>query len=231
MVKNYPHNYPCQLISPVIKKILSFIFPPRCVRCGLVGSFLCDNCLPQLTKSDGIIEDGIIAAFDYHDPAVKKAIHYLKYRRIKDLTATLANKIYETFLNTTGDELIFNRGNGKIIVVPVPLYRKRMRERGFNQAEELANLFCILDPENFEVKTDLIFKIKNTPPQAQQKKRVTRLKNLKNAFAIRKHPQIAGKIVVIIDDVATTGSTINEIKKILLKNGVRRIYAVVVAHG
>lgn len=215
----------------MIKKLLSLIFPPRCVRCGLVGLFLCDECLFRLTKNDEVVANDIFAVFDYRDPAVKKAISCLKYRQVRDLGEPLARKLYEVFLTTAGDELIFGRGIGPIAVVPVPLHPKRQRERGFNQAEDLAKHFCALDPINFELRTDLVFKIKKTQPQARQKERRLRLNNLKGAFAAGPREKIANQTIVLIDDVITTGATINEIKKLLQKNGARKIYALAVAHG
>lgn len=231
MVKVYPHKTNLISFNSLLKKILTFVFPPRCVRCKTFGTFLCEDCRPQLTKSGELIENGVIATFDYHDPAVRKAIHHLKYHNIKELAEPLAEELYETFLAVTFDELVFERGLGKIAVIPVPLSAKRGRERGFNQAEELAKHFCALDPKNFETRTDLVFKIKNTLPQAKQKKRAARLKNLKGAFAAGAKKKIAGKTVIIIDDVSTTGATIGEIKKLLLRNGARKVFAVVAAHG
>ena len=231
MDKTYPHKHRLTRPNFIIKKLLSFIFPPRCVRCGLLGVFLCDDCRPQLSKSGETAENGVIAAFDYHDSAVRKPIHHLKYHNIRELAEPLAAEMYEVFLTVADDELIFNRGAGKIFVIPVPLHKKRRRERGFNQAEELAKYFCAPDPQNFQLRTDLVFKIKNTKPQAQQKKRAERLQNLRGAFTASTKKKIAGRTVVIIDDVVTTGATVREIKKLLLKNGARQVWAVVAAHG
>ena len=231
MPKVYPHNHKKLSINLLIKKILSFIFPPRCVRCGVFNTFLCEDCLPQLARNNEVTETGIMAAFNYHDPVVKKAIRYLKYHGIKDLAEPLAREMYSTFLTTTFDELMFNRGLGKIVVIPVPLHKKRQRKRGFNQAEELAKLFCTFDPKNFEVRTNLVFKIKNTLPQVKQKKRAERLKNLKGAFVVGYKKRIAGKTIVVIDDVATTGATIGEVKKVLQKAGARKVFAIVAAQG
>jgi len=231
MPKVYPHKKFFQRPNIWLKNFLSFLFPPRCVRCGQIGIFLCEECLFRLSRNNELINDDILAVFDYCDPSIKKAIRYLKYRGVLELSEIFGRELYQTFITAFSDEFLFETTRGKIVVIPVPLSRQRRRERGFNQAEELARHFCAFDPKSFELRTDLIFKIKNTPSQVSCRKRSDRLQNLRDAFATSRRKKITGKTILLIDDVTTTGATIGEIKKVLLKKGAHRVLAIVVAHG
>lgn len=231
MTKLYPHKKFFELINQTVKNFLSFLFPPRCVNCGKLGVFVCDGCLLKLPRSNELFENEILAVFDYRDQAIKRAIHQLKYRGVMELAEILAGELYQTFIMAFGDQLLYQAAQGKIAIIPAPLSKQKRRERGFNQAEELARHFCDFDPKSFELRTDLIFKIKNTPSQVSCRKKSERLNNLRGAFAAGPKKKLTGKTVVIIDDVATTGATIGEIKKVLLKRGARQVLAIVVAHG
>jgi len=155
--------------------------------------------------------------------------------------------MHDVLLEELEDELL---APCKIILIPAPLSPSRFRSRGYNQAEELARQIALLNPDQFEVRTDLIKKTKNTPTQVSIRNRDKRLANLKNAFALSKEfspPDLGlptslklrgtstrglvGKVVVIIDDVSTTGATINEIRQLLTRAGARHVYGLVVAHG
>lgn len=145
-------------------------------------------------------------------------------------------------------------GEAKIILIPVPLSRARYHQRGYNQAEELAKQMVKLNPEQFALETSLVKKIKDTPTQVSLRDRAKRLANLKGAFEVRPWPTgfkvglqgarksnfetANGQVIVIIDDVSTTGATINEIRQLLQKAGPagggvnhHRIYGLVLAHG
>lgn len=103
------------------------------------------------------------------------------------------------------------------IIIPVPLHKIRLKERGFNQALEIARLIAKL--LNIPLYTDII-RINNTPPQTGMNAK-ERKRNIKNAYKITK--PIRCKHALIIDDVMTTGSTVNELAKLLKRNGVERV--------
>ncbi len=146
--------------------------------------------------------------------------------------------MYDTLLGELEDELIIT--SATIILIPTPLSPARLRSRGYNQSEELAKQIARLNPEQFVVRADIIKKIKNTPTQVSIKNRAQRLANLKNAFALsptarlnlaEKGSALRAKIFIIIDDVSTTGATINEIRRLFRLVGARHVYGLVVAHG
>lgn len=186
---------------------------------------------------------------------MKQAIWALKYKRAIDLAETFARAMSDTLLEELADELISST-KAKIILIPVPLSKKRYRTRGYNQAEELAKQMVAINPEQFLLEKNLVKKIKDTPTQVSLRDRAKRLANLKGAFELKgptrnqcsksgfEDPRSptsnisSGSIFVIIDDVSTTGTTIGEIRRLLEKAGpanggvnFRRIYGLVLAHG
>ena len=198
---------------------------------------------------------------------MKQAIWALKYKKAIDLAETFARAMSDTLFEELADELILpsrtdlkapqGRSLMPIVLIPVPLSKKRLRQRGYNQAEELAKQMVKLNPEQFTLEKNLVKKIKDTPTQVSLKDRAKRLANLKGAFelatpktggqslpaprslgevgrgCLKDCPRVFGAntIFVIIDDVSTTGTTIGEIRRILKINGFYRTYGLVLAHG
>ena len=115
------------------------------------------------------------------------------------------------------------------LVVPVPLHYKRQKERGFNQAYLLAKQLTWLLRPNSKL-TNSLLRSKNTKKQAKLS-RVDRLKNLSEAFSLKQNQKIEGSNVILIDDVCTTGSTINECAKVLKKAGAKSVRGFVLARG
>ncbi|MFA5023135.1 MAG: hypothetical protein WC385_01765 [Candidatus Paceibacterota bacterium] len=240
-----------------IHKGLDLLFPRHCLGCGQEKTWLCESCLRDLPRSYSPNEDKIFSVFEYGTPTMKQVIWRLKYKRGLELAETLAKPMYDCLMEELEDELLImpprvtlkKQPKGlplaPIILIPVPLSLARSRERGYNQAEELARQIAGLNPNQFAVRTDIIKKIKNTPTQVSIRNREARLKNLKGAFELT--PSLSpttlkgaqgssgflGSIFVIVDDVSTTGATINEIRNLLTDNGANphRIYGLVVAHG
>jgi len=117
---------------------------------------------------------------------------------------------------------------GVELIVPVPLHRKREKARGFNQAELLARelgKFC-----GIPVETRALLKIKNTPAQVSLEAESRKL-NLQEAFLAKKPERIADRIILLVDDVYTTGSTLKECSAVLLKAGAREVRAVTLARA
>ena len=108
------------------------------------------------------------------------------------------------------------------MMVPIPLDRKKARERGFNQAELIARMLKNLGAENKVEVRLIIKKKKKTAPQSQLRRR-ERLNNLNHAFSIKKSGDIKGKHILLIDDIFTTGSTVNECARLLKENGAERV--------
>lgn len=221
-----------------IHSCLDLIFPRHCLSCKREKTWLCQPCLNSLPRNFSDPDEKIFAVFDYQSPIMKQVIWALKYKQVLELAQTLARPMYETLLEELEYELAT-----KIILIPVPLSSARLRFRGYNQAEELAKQIVALNPKQFELRTEIIKKVKDTPTQVSIRNRSDRLSNLKGAFTLSYRAKLdfeepisptshgSNKIFVVIDDVSTTGSTINEIRKILHQAGLRKVYGLVIAHS
>ena len=198
--------------------MLDLLLPPRCGGCRRVGAWLCDGCragirrlaeplcrrcgaevesaradcgcrvrLPSLTR--------LRSAVAYEGPA-EKAIHRFKYEGWRRLSRPLALLLAE--------RLVVEGVAGRWVVA-VPLHRDRALERGFNQSEllaaELRRMLVLPAPKGELVRT------RSTPPQVGKDRRA-RFENVRNAFEWR-GPQLGGEAILLIDDVATTGATLN----------------------
>jgi ComF family protein len=172
---------------------LTFITPPICVTCGrpLPDGEICDRCI-----DDRMEIDGIRAPFAFED-LVRQAIHKLKYQNLRALAKTFA-----VFLNYCYKSYTLPAD----VLVPVPLHPKRLRERGYNQSGLLAwelGKLCGLP-----VVDDCLVRHIHTPPQAQSSGISERRHNIRNAFKCLDR-RLQGKRVLLIDDVSTSGSTLN----------------------
>lgn len=224
------------MILPKLKlihrKILSLIFPKRCAGCRKPETYLCSDCLNNINLADRMeVTNGVLALFNYHDKVLKKLVWQLKYRGRREIAQILGRAAYAHLIEDLADRKMWNGREEKILVIPVPLARARERSRGFNQAELLAKAFCECDPQNFDILTDVLVKIKNTPTQVSLKNREARLKNLHGAFEVSRPEKIKDHEVIIIDDVCTTGATLSECKKILRAAGARSTFPLAIASG
>jgi ComF family protein len=106
------------------------------------------------------------------------------------------------------------------LILPVPLHKSRLRQREFNQAHLLAKHFA--DDVRIPLRDGLVVRNRSTQPQSHLKPD-ERMKNVKDAFSIRNPDEVNGKTILIIDDIVTTGSTVNEMSKVLRECGATRI--------
>ena len=151
---------------------------------------------------------------------VKSAIHAFKYDNKKYLAphfAKLMVSSYNKLVNLVGE---FD------FLLPVPLHEKRLKQRGYNQAELIANELSKL--VEVEVLTDVIERVKNTESQTTHT-RDERIKNMEKAFIISNKNKIKNKNVLIVDDVLTTGATTECIAKLLKKNKANKVCVITVA--
>jgi ComF family protein len=238
------------------KFIIDLLFPKFCLGCNKEGSYLCEDCrgllnicefsyclcsqnhqtIPPNTKTGRCNRcqnkklEGLYFALPYKEGNLtKKLIHQFKYEPyLKDLAKTLASILIEHFV-------ICQKNTNEIwqnsVLIPVPLFSEKLNERGYNQSEELAReLSKVLE---VPVISDVLLKIKQTESQMKLKKE-DREKNLLNAFAIKNcsTPDVAqflGKKVFLIDDVYTTGSTMEECARVLKNAGAKSVWGICIA--
>lgn len=224
----------------ISEKINSLLFPAFCFGCRQEGTYLCPDCQALLDISSvhnpytGEYLDCLYFSVDYKNYLIKKIIKSFKYQPfIKDLSKTLADLIIshfqlidnkpDFFLNPENDI-----SNKNYILVPVPLDKQKLKKRGFNQAELLAkDMGSYL---NFPIKKGCLIKIKKTFPQVGLDNR-SRKDNLKSAFAIKEKEAVKNKNILLIDDVFTSGATLNECAKVLKRAGAKQVIGITVARG
>lgn len=216
-------DYPQQ----VSKFLLDAVFPIRCVGCGAYDTYFCSSCLAEVKiKNDAELVGAlhVFSAANYSDKLVQKALKVFKYGLVRDMAGPLA-EVVRTYIDNIP---IISSGlwSGNPLLVPVPLYKKRLNWRGFNQSEILAEK--IAGSYGLEVR-NILARNKNIKPQADIEDRESRMNNVKDSFEC--FANINGRNIILVDDICTTGATLNECAKVLAANGAGKISALVVARG
>ncbi|MBP8688810.1 ComF family protein [Patescibacteria group bacterium] len=230
----------------MFEEVLDFIFPRRCFSCGRIEDYLCSDCLNKKlilqnncflcndkdnssrlkncnTCRDNIMLDGIISFFDYKDSCIKEMMKFLKFR--------YSYNIGKYFGEVIGN--IFNERyklDENYILIPVPISKKRLNERGFNQSYIFANELS--KKININIYPDVLIKDKNTADQVGLTQE-ERSKNLKSAFSVKYDKIIKynlyDKNVILVDDVVTTGSTVANCAMILKNNRFKKVFVLTIA--
>ena len=217
-------------IDKIKNFLLSILFPVKCIGCKKKNEILCDFCISKIQKNEKILEKNVTALFNYKDPLIKKIIWELKYHHKRYLGEKLGQLLYEFLIEDIADIKAYTPGRS-IFVIPVPISNKKNRIRGYNQSCAIAKGFCNRAGIGiFELKDKIIFKNKETIPQAKITNRKKRLENIRGVFEIKNSEIIKGRTIIVIDDVTTTGGTINEIMKIIKENGAKRVLGFTIAH-
>ena len=170
----------------------------------------------------------MIYATSYKNPVVREAIKLLKYKFVKNLSKKLAKILIKILKNSQFLTNNFSEPISSFLVIPTPLHHRKFLERGFNQSELLAKE--IADEFDLNLRTDLLIKIKKTPSQTDLKEE-ERLLNVKGIFQVKDKKIIKGKIIFLVDDVITTGATLNEAAKVLKKAGAKEVWGLTIAKG
>ena len=229
-----------------LSKMLSLLFPENitCVFCGEDCDKkrevdVCSNCIKNLPYNSGRIckkcgkplEIGSScpsckftkhyftkarAPFIY-DNMIRQAIHRLKFNGERFIATSLA---YFLFLSYKQLEIEAD------YIVPIPLSENRLKERGYNQAEELARKLS--DFTGVDLLNELE-KVKETPKQSNTELE-DRKRNVENVFKIKSNKRIKNKTIVLVDDVYTTGATVDSASKELKRKGAAKVYVLTVAH-
>ncbi len=226
---------PAEFAYHLFWQSLDWIYPPICGGCGEPGTTWCNTCQKSVEKISGKIcdlcgyprrDDQTCPGCNKYDPqfsgirswavysgSVKEAIHSLKYQNNLSLGTVFSHSLTE-LVNQTGWNL-----DG---VIPIPLSKARMKERGYNQTFLLG--YPVALELRIPIDTRSVKRTKNTESQVHlnQEKRAD---NLKDAF-ITTNSRWKDKNVLLIDDVITTGSTINECARALKNSGVKEVYGV-----
>jgi len=223
----------------LIELAVDSFFPRRCVGCGKVGGFLCPECLGKLprllpplcptcgrSQASGIVcpdcrqrqteIDGIRSPFRF-DEVIREAIHQLKYRNLKVLSPCLAELLADYFRS--------NPLPGEALVC-VPLHPRRLRERGYNQSSLLAReLGKRID---LPVIEDCLIRVKQAQPQVRAVDVGERRRNVADAF-VCPDEKVSGKQIILIDDVCTSGATLESCAAALKSKGAASVWGLTLA--
>lgn len=197
------------------KTIIDLLFPIYCLGCGREGKFICSSCFGRIKMNEkyyfdkaDILKKTLVVGY-HEDKLLKQAIYRYKYNFIKDLSEPFGQLMIKKIIENLSKKQI-----KKIILIPIPLHSKRLRWRGFNQAELLAQE--ISQKLNIHVINDLLIRTKHTLPQAKIQKAFQRRQNIHDVFKLTSEEiDFTNKIILLIDDISTTSATLKEAARIL----------------
>ncbi len=209
--------------------LLNFFFPKYCLGCKIGGIFLCNKCINITIRASKTPAPNTYSIFSYKEKIIKDALWKLKYHGNKSIAKEFAKHIHEQLLEEVSEMEMFNNFKNPILI-PIPLSKKRFRERGFNQSEAIASELHLLNRDAFDISTKCLVKTKDTPSQMSIKNRTARLANLNGCFSVKNNSDISDRNIILIDDITTTGATIAEAQKTLLSAGAKQTIAFTIAH-
>ena len=225
-----------RLVQQLPRLALDLLFPLQCLGCQREGKLLCESCEEQLHRLESpyclvcaqpnaqmncrwcqqspLSIDGIRAPYLMQGP-IRDGIHSLKYRGVRAAAPELGRLLaqYLAGHSVPGD-----------IIVPVPLHPRRLRERGYNQSALLAREMAELS--GLAVQEGLLVKTRNSPPQVGET-REKRRENVEGSFQC--NSEAGGQAVILVDDVATTGSTLSACASALKAAGAASVWGLVLA--
>jgi len=240
-----------KLLSSFKNFLKDLLFPPFCIGCHREGTYLCEDCFSLIEIIENqycpfcyppkIVPDGktcstcrkskyltgLYFSTSYQNPLVKKMIWLYKYHFIKELSQPLTSLIITHFqILSKKPEFYDEKKKREFILIPIPLSKKQLKARGFNQTEEIARRISQL--LKISLLTNVFVKVKETQPQTKLKGK-ERKNNIKGAFFVKNSNLIKERKVLLVDDVFTTGATMEEAAKILKKAGAKEVWGITIA--
>ncbi len=225
--------------------LLDLLFPIECLGCGIPGTYLCALCFTKIPLQEAFVcpvcagpsfehatctqctkrtkLDGLIAASFYDAPLLRRLLVAYKYKFVKPLALPLAQLIIKCL--ALHDYSLFHRND--LVLVPVPLSKRRESWRGFNQAREIAILLA--EFLQLPLCDNMLLRTRNTVPQTETTSRKERLENIRGAFRVADPFQVKGKTILLVDDVATSLATLNECARVLKEAGARGVWGLAIA--
>ncbi|MBI2591545.1 MAG: ComF family protein [Candidatus Brennerbacteria bacterium] len=228
-----------------IKKIqalaLEILFPLKCLGCKIPNTLLCAKCFNKIPLNQTLfcadcnrrlaqnkkichLKTAFVlaAAGSYENDILRELILTFKYKKLKPVAGILAEILNRYIKN-------LNLDFKKYEIIPIPLHQIRQKERGFNQAELIANTLIAVNSNLRKSHFLRLKRIKNNRPQAQIKNHNQRQENIRDCFQVVNPEKIKGKNIILLDDVSTSGATLEEAAKMLKKSGAKKIIGLVIA--
>ena len=225
------------IIKSIFNQLLDLVFPPICLNCQRVlpsdtnELSLCQDCYSTITlmpadfpKSDILDRlspsylDYILIAYQFDD-AIQSVIHHIKYQKKPNLGIKCG----------TNTASVLSRQISEIqdkYYLPVPLHFIRQKERGYNQSELISK--GIMKLHDGILMKHVLIRTRNTISQTKLD-REERQENIDQAFNVKNKMDVSGKTIILVDDLITTGATMNECARVLTENGAKKIIGVAIA--
>jgi len=241
------------VFKKIIKFLLKLLFPDYCLICSSVleldEDYICDICLQNISEGEYFCEkcgSPVFFCASRCNNCLENVIYYKRLivfylysgtikRILREIKYNPQTKLFENF------EVVFNifLSSSKVkdlefvlnevdFVLPVPIHKNRLQKRGYNQSVILSEIIRICFNKNYY--DNLLIKCKDTEFFYSLNKD-SRRKEIDNAFLITDLNFIKNKNILIVDDISTTGTTFNNISKLLLDSGARNVYVFCLAHG
>ena len=231
------------MIKIIWQQVLEILFPSICLHCrGYLQSreerenLLCASCFGNIKIYSNFFRPdpgiNLIAVGSYENSALRELIHSLKYNGFLGAQIPL-EKLIVRWLETNpilASSFLGSSASRRICLVPIPLHKNRLRKRGFNQAELIAQILSQLF--QLPLEAGLLERTRDTKPQIGMKSAKEREENMKNSISIREgrgSPLSQHQNIILVDDVYTSGSTMKEAMRALRHSGTRNITAFVIA--
>jgi ComF family protein len=234
------------------KFALDLIFPPRCLFCAKSTenerfSLVCKNCFSKITENNAVFCPKCFLrrpkatvcpacapksdlkllgiASDYNDEKIKTLIWKFKYGFLKDLAYPLAELLTD-YLKLAAPGW---RRDESIVLVPVPLHKRKENWRGFNQSELVGKI--VAGNFGWQFENSALIRTRHNAAQVEMENFEERQKNVENLFTVKNSEKIKNKKIILVDDIFTSGATLFECAKTLKMAGAKRIYGLVIAKG
>jgi len=232
--------------------LLDLLFPWQCLYCHqevedeyplckdclhqipIFDNFICPVCQKRLTQDKQIHYScrgktklsalGIVSS--YKNSILKETIHYFKYKKIKGLVQPLSLLAIQFLENS----FYFSQlPKNNLLIIPLPLHLRKEKQRGFNQSELIAKK--VADYFHFPIRSDILLRIINNPAQVTMKNVSDRKFNIQGVFQVKNEDNLKHKTIILIDDVYTTGATMEEAAKTLKQAEAKQVIGLVLAKG
>ena len=207
-----------EVLNKIKEGIVDILLPKRCVACGKEGKYICEKCSLFLSEAPSIFMTGdleeLVSAWEY-EGLIKEIISKIKYDGMFDAVDELVEKAFEIREPYIPEDTT---------ITFVPMFKKKEMQRGFNQAELIAKKVGELTGREV---LPLLEKIKDTPSQTELNKE-ERIVNVKDSFRIVKEVSCYNN-VLLVDDIWTSGATMQECCRTLKKSEVKRVFGFTLA--
>jgi len=221
-------------IKKGLKQVINFLLPQNENIERLLN--VSQGNLRRLLPKAEVINDSLsFPIFSYRNKDVRTLLWALKYKNNTEVLSRLAQFVYEEILEVAEEKMMYE-GKNKIALIPIPMNKSGERHKGFNQTEVLCQEIRKISQNNFEV-WNILEKTRETKHQAELK-RSERLENMRASMQVNinakrvLNSKARGKnyLLIIIDDVYTTGATIKEARRALSEIGMEDVLAITIAH-